>query len=42
MAVLNVLINDIFGVAAIFMGLIALVGLLLLRKNFSEIVAGVF
>ena len=42
MAILNVLIEDIFGVAAIFMGLIALVGLILLKKTFSEIVAGVF
>jgi len=42
MAVLNFFIEDIFGVAAIFMSLIALVGLLLLRKSFSDIVAGVF
>jgi len=42
MAVLNFLTNDIFGVASIFMGLIALVGLVLLKKPFSDVVAGVF
>jgi len=38
---LNFLLNDIFGVAAIFMSLIALVGLLLMKKSFSDIVSGV-
>ena len=41
MGVLNFFINDIFGVASIFMSLIALVGLLLMKKSFSDIVTGV-
>lgn len=41
-SVLNFIITDIFGVAAIFMSLIALVGLLLLKKSFSDVVTGVF
>ena len=42
MAVLDFIINEIFGVAPIFMALIALVGLILQKKPFSEIVTGVF
>ena len=42
MAVLNFFITDIFGVASIFMALIALVGLLLLKKPFSDVITGVF
>ena len=42
MAVLNFLTNDIFGVASVFMGLIALVGLALMKKSPSDIIAGVF
>lgn len=41
-SILNFLVTDIFGVAAIFMSLIALVGLLLLKKPFSDVVSGVF
>ena len=40
--ILNFLITDIFGVASIFMALIALVGLLLLKKSFSDVITGVF
>ena len=36
------LLVDIFGFAAVFMALIALVGLLLLKKSVSDIMAGVF
>ena len=42
MTVLNFLITDIFGVSSIFMALIALVGLLLLKKSFSDVITGVF
>ena len=42
MAVLDFFITDIFGVASIFMALIALVGLLLLKKPFSDVISGVF
>ena len=40
MKVLNFIINEIFGQGAIFLALIALVGLLLQKKSFSEIVRG--
>ena len=40
MKVLNFIINEIFGQGAIFLALIALIGLLLQKKSFSEIVRG--
>ncbi len=40
MAVLNFIINEIFGQGAIFLALIAMIGLLLQKKSFSEIVRG--
>ena len=40
MAVLNFIINEIFGQGAIFLALIALVGLLLQRKPFTDVVRG--
>lgn len=40
MAVLNFIINEIFGQGAIFLALIAMVGLILQKKSFSEIVRG--
>lgn len=40
MNVLNFIINEIFGQGAIFLSLIALIGLLLQKKSFSEIVRG--
>ena len=40
MAVLNFVINEIFGQGAIFLALIACVGLILQKKPFSEIVRG--
>ncbi|MCL2827965.1 MAG: PTS ascorbate transporter subunit IIC [Oscillospiraceae bacterium] len=40
MVVLDFIINEIFGQGAIFLALIALVGLLLQRKSFTEIVRG--
>lgn len=40
MAILNFIINEIFGQGAIFLALIALIGLLLQKKNFSDIVRG--
>lgn len=42
MGILNFLINQIFGVAAIFLALIALVGLLLQKKSFTDIMSGTF
>lgn len=41
-AVLDFIINEIFGQGAIFISLIALVGLLLQKKSFGEIVRGTF
>ena len=40
MNVLNFIINEVFGQGAIFLSLIALIGLLLQKKSFSEIVRG--
>ena len=40
MKVLNFIINEIFGQGAIFLALIAMIGLLLQKKSFSEIVRG--
>jgi len=40
MAVLNFIISEIFGQGAIFLALIALVGLLLQRKPFTDIIRG--
>ncbi|HOJ00252.1 MAG TPA: PTS ascorbate transporter subunit IIC [Anaerolineaceae bacterium] len=40
MEILNFVINEIFGQGAIFLALIALIGLLLQKKSFSEIVRG--
>lgn len=42
MAVLNFIIDEIFGSAPIFLALIAFVGLMLQRKAFSEVLAGTF
>jgi len=42
MVILNFLINQVFGVAAIFLALIALVGLLLQKKDFGDIMSGTF
>lgn len=42
MKVLEFLIREIFSVAPIFMALIALVGLLLQKKSFSDVLSGVF
>ena len=42
MAILNFIINEIFGQGAIFISLIALVGLLLQKKPVSEIIRGTF
>lgn len=42
MAVLDFIINEIFGSAPIFLALIAFVGLLLQRKSFTEVLAGTF
>lgn len=39
-AVLNFVINEIFGQGAIFIALIACIGLILQKKPFSEIVRG--
>ena len=39
-AVLNFVINEIFGQGAIFLALIALIGLILQKKPVSEIVRG--
>ena len=40
MAVLNFIINEIFGQGAIFLALIACIGLILQKKPFSEVVRG--
>lgn len=40
MGVLNFIINEIFGQGAIFLALIALIGLILQKKPFSEVVRG--
>lgn len=40
MSVLNFIINEIFGQGAIFLALVALVGLILQRKSASEVVRG--
>ncbi len=42
MAVLNFIINEVFGSAPVFLALIAFVGLLLQKKGFSEVLAGTF
>jgi len=40
MVILDFFINQVFGVAAIFLALIAFVGLLLQKKGFSEVMSG--
>ena len=40
MAVLNFIINEIFGQGSIFLALVAMVGLLLQKKSFSEVIRG--
>ena len=40
MKILNFIINEIFGQGAIFLALIALIGLILQKKSFSEILRG--
>lgn len=40
MSVLNFIINEIFGQGAIFLALVAMIGLILQKKQFSEIVRG--
>lgn len=40
MSVLNFIINEIFGQGAIFLALIAMIGLILQKKKFSDIVRG--
>lgn len=40
MVVLNFIINEIFGQGAIFLALIALIGLLLQKKSFTDVVRG--
>ncbi|MBS3971778.1 MAG: PTS ascorbate transporter subunit IIC [Erysipelotrichia bacterium] len=42
MAVLDFIINEIFGSAPIFLSLIAFLGLLLQRKSFPEVLSGTF
>lgn len=42
MAVLDFIINEVFGSAPVFLALIAFVGLLLQKKGFSEVLAGTF
>ncbi|TCL71581.1 PTS system IIC component (L-Asc family) [Hydrogenispora ethanolica] len=42
MAVLNFFINQIFREASLFLGIIALIGLLLQRKSFSDVMKGTF
>ena len=39
-AILNFVIQEIFGQGAIFLALIACIGLILQKKSFSEIVRG--
>lgn len=41
-AVLDFIVNEIFGQGAIFISLIALIGLLLQKKPFSEVIRGTF
>ncbi len=38
--ILNFIVNDVFGNASIFIGLIAVVGLMIQRKKFSEVLSG--
>ena len=40
MSVLNFIINEIFGQGAIFLAMIAMIGLILQKKSFSEIIRG--
>ncbi len=40
MSILNFIINEIFGQGAIFLALIAMIGLILQKKTFSEIIRG--
>ena len=40
MAVLNFIVNEIFGQGAIFLAMIAMIGLLLQKKDFSAVVRG--
>lgn len=40
MSILNFIINNIFGQGAIFLALIAMIGLILLKKSFSEVLRG--
>lgn len=40
MSVLNFIINEIFGQGAIFLALIAMIGLIIQKKSFSEIIRG--
>ena len=40
MAILNFIINEIFGQGAIFLALVAMVGLILQKKSVSEVVRG--
>jgi PTS system ascorbate-specific IIC component len=40
MTILNFLINQVFGVAAIFLALIAFLGLLLQKKGLADIMSG--
>lgn len=40
MDILNFIINEIFGQGAIFLALVALVGLMLQKKSVSEIIRG--
>ena len=42
MAVLNFIVNEIFGQGAIFLAMIALIGLLLQKKPASEVIRGTF
>ena len=40
MAILNFIINEIFGQGAIFLALVAMVGLFLQKKELSEVIRG--
>lgn len=40
MSILNFIINEIFGQGAIFLAMIAMIGLILQKKSFSEIIRG--
>ncbi|HBM73984.1 MAG TPA: PTS ascorbate transporter subunit IIC [Clostridiaceae bacterium] len=42
MGVLNFIINEVFGQGAIFLAIIALIGLILQKKPFTEVVRGTF